>query len=800
MKKIYALFVVCFFLTTSVTAQTFYWIGPNSGAGGAWNNNANWSATSGGPALPLGQFPNSASHDVIFDRNALVDVNVANIDLSTLTVTGNSTAKLFVASGSGVAINLLSTSNVNQSLKINTGSRLEDSCDINVPFTIAFGANAKGLIDGTWYFAGRSTVLGVNGATFSIPALTGLSNRIDVNGTVQFRNNTLCPNPATAQSYVFFNAGSTFWLDRNAGNTLRATWAPTSTINVTGVTTQAPTIVQGTIPYSIGNLVFNCANMTSASIGWTLNPDVLIGGDLSILNTNARLLTLATNGAGGPINIVYSVAGNFNVSGSSRVILASANAATKVVTFDVAGNLNMSGTSLDLQSSNLIVDNPTVLRVGGNISHTAGTIGASSNSVSTTTDLYVIELDGTVNQNISSTGTIDNANNELSLRINNTAGVTLTSPVSVGKLSFNTVNKGKVTTTNLNVLTVNNTGTHALVVNSPSSTGFVNGPVRRRTSVVTDYLLPTGKASTYDPIMVRPSSISLSVYQAEYFPTAFSDLSVVSPLNGVSSQEYWSLSTISGADAAVTLTLTGAVPGATATDGIAVSHYNGIDWTDYSAGGTTITPGNSTTGSARSLITTQNGVYTFGFGLAGSLPIKLLSFDARKNSGSSAQVSWTISSNSNANKFEVLRSTDGRVFTSIGTVNAIDRQYAYGFGDNSLPSGTSYYRLKMTDKDGIVTYSAIVAVMNGSKGVLITSMIPTVVRSGAIVNISSSEKGTMQLFVTDMYGRIVKKQLASIANGNQQVALELGNLPAGAYQVSGFMNGQQVGTIRFVRQ
>jgi hypothetical protein len=462
--------------------------------------------------------------------------------------------------------------------------------------------------------------------------------------------------------------------------------------------------------------------------------------------------------------------------------------------------LNMSGTSLDLQASNLVVNNTTVLKIAGNLNHTAGTIGASSNSVSTTTDLYVIELNGTTNQSITSTGTIDNANNELSLRLNNTAGATLNSPLSVGKLSFNSANAGKLTTTNTNVLTISNTGTHALVVNTASSTGFVNGPVRRRTSVITDYTLPTGKLSTYDPITVRPSSISLSVYQGEYFAAPFTDLSVIAPLSGVSNQEYWALSTISGVDAAVSLSLSGAVPGATPGDGVVVSHYNGIDWTDYSAGGIVITPGNSTTGSPRSLITTQNGFYTFGFGVAGSLPIRLLNFDARKSGSSTAQVSWTISSSSNASKFEVLRSTDGRVFSTIGTVNAIDRQYVYGFGDNSLPSGTSFYRLKMTDKDGIVTYSAIVAVMNGSKGILITSMIPTVVSNGAIVNISSSEKGTMQLFVTDMYGRIIKKQLAAIANGNQQVALELSMLPAGAYQVTGYMNGQQVGSIRFVRQ
>lgn len=799
MKKIYALFVVCFFLIGAATAQTFYWIGPSGGAGGNWDDNNNWSATSGGPALPAGNFPNNATHDVIFDGSALVNVNLANIDLNTLTVTNSANAKLFVAGAAGVAINLLGTSSVNPALRINAGARLEDSCDTNIPFTMAFGINSKGLVDGTWYFAGRSTVLGANGATFTLPGATGLSNRVDVNGTVQFRNNTLSPNPSNGQAYLFFNAGSIFWLDRNGGNSPRATWATTSTINVTGVTSSTPIINLGTIP-EIGNLVFNSPGITLASINWLLTNDLIIKGDLTVSNTNSRILVLATNGSVSSNIFNYRVLGNFNVSGNARVAIANATNADKVVTFEVDGNLNMSGTSLDLQSSNLVVSNPTTLKIGGNINHTAGTFSASSTSINTTTDLFVIELDGTVNQNISSTGVIDNTNNELTLRLNNSAGATLLSPVSVGKLSFNSASKGILTTTSTNILTISNTGSHALVVNAPASNGFVNGPLRRRTAVVADLTLPTGKGGIYDPIMVRPSTAALSVYQAEYFNVAFADLTVIPPLNGVSNQEYWALSTISGVDAVVILTLTGAVPGAGAGDGVVVSHYNGIDWTDYSVGGTVIVPGNSSVGTARSTLVTQNGFYTFGYGVAGSLPIRLLNFDARKTSASQAQVSWTISSNSNASKFEVLRSLDGRNFNSIGTVTAIDRQFAYGFGDNSLPSGTSYYRLKMTDRDGIVSYSPIVAVFNGTKGIFITSMLPTVVRSGAIVNISSSEKGTIQLLVTDMYGRIVKKQLASIANGNQQVALDLSILPSGAYQVSGYMNGQQVGTIRFVRQ
>jgi hypothetical protein len=527
---------------------------------------------------------------------------------------------------------------------------------------------------------------------------------------------------------------------------------------------------------------------------------MVIKGNFQVLNTNNRNLVIASNGSVTVNNFSYTVNGNFDISGNSRVSIANATNSSKVVDFQVEGNANIGGLSFDLQISNNVVSNPTTFKVRGNLNHTAGTFGASSNVINTTTDLYVVEMNGTSNQNIASTGTIDNANNEISLLLNNTAGVTLTAPLTVGKLSFNSTNKGILTTTTTNVLTINNTGTHSLVVNSPASNGFVSGPVRRRTASTSDYVLPTGKGGTYDPLQMRPSDATPSVYQAEYFGTAFSDLTTISPLTGVSNQEYWEVATVSGTDAAIILTLTGAVPGAISTDGVAVVKYNGADWVDFSSGGTIIQPGNSSSGSTRSATVFQNGFFTFGYGLAGSLPINLLTFDARKVSSSSAQVNWLISSGSNPEQFEVLKSADGRNFSSIGTIAGVDRQYNYSFADHNLTTGTSYYRLKMTDKNGKVSYSQIVAVMNGAKGIMFTSLMPTVVTSTATLNISSSDRGTMQLMVTDMNGRIVKQQYVAIGTGNQQVILNLQNLPNGAYQVSGFMNNTKVGTIRFVRQ
>jgi hypothetical protein len=103
-------------------------------------------------------------------------------------------------------------------------------------------------------------------------------------------------------------------------------------------------------------------------------------------------------------------------------------------------------------------------------------------------------------------------------------------------------------------------------------------------------------------------------------------------------------------------------------------------------------------------------------------------------------------------------------------------------------------------KDGSISFSNIIIVMNGSKGVMISSMIPTLVRDRARLNISSSVRGNMQLVVTDISGRIMQNQVVSISSGNQEVWLNATSLSAGMFQVTGYINGEKTATFRFIKQ
>lgn len=799
MQKFYVPAVVCMLCCTLISnAQDRYWVGTS---GGNWNNASNWSATSGGSGGAT--VPNGSSFNVTFNQAAHVLVDISpTITLNTLTVTGNATARLYTHTAATITLNSNNTGA--PALKIDAGSRLEDSCGANVPFIMEFANGAKGLIDGTWYFCGNSSVTGSNGATFRLPNVSGAGNRIDINGTIQFKNNTLTPLPSFGAQYLFFNSGSEFWLDRNGGSSPRATWHSAANIRVTGVTTTFPSIAVPSNPGTIGGLIIDCPNMAN-DLGAGLTNHLIIGGDLQVLNTNNKALTLAvTSGTVGSVD--YQVNGNFLISGNTIAVLGNPNT-DKEYFMQVNGNFTQTGGTFLLRAPALpavTITQPTTLKLKSAFNQTGGTFGSTCPLISTVSEFFVVELNGSSPQTVhAASGTIDNTEHQVTLRLNNAAGASLSSPLSVGKISWASSNKGVLTTTAASALTINNTDQNdPMVINGPGANAFVKGPIRRITSSTAAYRFPTGNGTTLRYCEVQPATSATSVYSAEYVGSAHPSTSKALPLTGISNEGYWNINKISGSDAAVVLHLDGSVPGASASDAIVVARFSGSVWyAVQGANGTALQPGNVTSGSVRSAVLSTFSPFTLAYQPASTLPITLLSFSARKINNNTAKVSWSVTDNSTPDRFEVLRSTDGVNFSTIGTVEG-STSLQYEFLDQQLPAAKVYYRLRMIDVDGTAELSRIVVLINnGEGGVLITGIMPSLVRERAKLNVSSGEKGTLQIVITDISGKMVQRQSTALIAGSQEVWLNTGLLSSGYYQVTGyFQDGTRTGTVRFLKQ
>jgi hypothetical protein len=98
------------------------------------------------------------------------------------------------------------------------------------------------------------------------------------------------------------------------------------------------------------------------------------------------------------------------------------------------------------------------------------------------------------------------------------------------------------------------------------------------------------------------------------------------------------------------------------------------------------------------------------------LPIKLVSFSANyEHTSKWIRVEWVTAGEKNNSFFTVERSKDQAQFEFVKNLpGAFTTQIEqiYTTYDQSPLSGTSYYRLKQTDKDGTSTYSKVVSVKN----------------------------------------------------------------------------------------
>lgn len=786
MKKIYTLIVVCLFVAETLLAQTTYeWAGP---ANGNWNVNGNWTVA----GVPATDYPRLSTDNAIFDANATVNLNT-DLDLNSILVSGPSTVVTITATG-GVTRTVTVHSTASLAVEIEATCRLEHTAATGTNFIVAFADDAQGVVDGEWRF---TTPTENEEVYFTFPATTGQSTALNVNNGGVISTTLygfLFSNELTGNDYLLFNSGSSLHLSDLRPVIPRADYDAASTIIIDGVTINQPLFEDN----DLGNVTYNCAAQNSDLISLELL-NVTIKGDLTISNTNNRSLTLIGNGAPSNTTLDLTIQGDLNISGNSEVIVSQVDATNKTVDLVIDGDLNIGGMSFDLQTNNNNNIQPTRVAVKGNFVHSAGTFAVSSTATYQSQYLFIIEFNGSAAQTASSVaGSIDNAANEVTLRLNNPAGVTLNSPLAVGRMDFNA---GNLNTTTTNILSINNISGAGNAISNPSASSFVDGPLRRMTNTAAAYVFPTGAGSDYRPATVIPSATTVSTFEVTYFNMGNGDASVVAPLDGVATDYYWEIDRIgAGSDAAVQLTVFQAVPGAQANDALVVAKYDGSDWVNAKGTtGTAVKPGTSSSGNVTSEVQTSFSPFTIGFGDAAILPTNLVSFIAKKSDSKTAKLTWKITDNSTPSIFEVMRSADGINFNSIGSVAGVENKRDYEFTDNYLAAGSNYYRLKMLDRDGAVTYSMIILVANGSDGISINSMMPTLVRDRSRLRITSSIKANVQFVVTDINGRMIHTQSIAINSGDQDVWLNLARLPSGIFHVTGYVNGGKTTTFRFIK-
>ena len=184
------------------------------------------------------------------------------------------------------------------------------------------------------------------------------------------------------------------------------------------------------------------------------------------------------------------------------------------------------------------------------------------------------------------------------------------------------------------------------------------------------------------------------------------------------------------------------------------------------------------------------------------IPISIEYFKGAIQSGNHL-LNWKANCTSTQAVFNIERSTDGRKFTSLQSITASNTRclQPFDYTDNDPVAGMNYYRIRMTDVDGKVSYSTIIALLNKQSGFEIVNLLPNPVTDGtALLNITSASKQTINIKVSEASGKIVQIMNKPVIAGFTQLNMNFGRLAAGVYTISIYTNDSERKTRQFVKE
>lgn len=165
-----------------------------------------------------------------------------------------------------------------------------------------------------------------------------------------------------------------------------------------------------------------------------------------------------------------------------------------------------------------------------------------------------------------------------------------------------------------------------------------------------------------------------------------------------------------------------------------------------------------------------------------TLPVDFISVQATPADGK-MKIAWTVNNEKNISSYSVERSNDGKSFTAVGTVQA-GSGTQYNFIDPLPGNGTLYYRIKCSDVNAAVKYSAVVRVNTQKSNAGISIYPNPVIGRTFDVTLSTDVKGTYQLRLFNATGQQVLNKTFTHQSGTtvRQVKLDA-ELAAGIYRL-----------------
>ena len=168
-----------------------------------------------------------------------------------------------------------------------------------------------------------------------------------------------------------------------------------------------------------------------------------------------------------------------------------------------------------------------------------------------------------------------------------------------------------------------------------------------------------------------------------------------------------------------------------------------------------------------------------------TLPVNLIFFTGKQN-GSKVLLKWQVANEVNLANYEVQRSVDGAIFTSITTLKAAGvSNYSYTDIIDANSGSVVYYRLKKMDKNAISGYSEVLRIAIPVAEHI--TVYPNPAKNYINIVLNKYTTSPMDVAITDAMGRItfhsiytssnnaVHIPIYNFANGNYYARIMVGN-------------------------
>lgn len=164
-------------------------------------------------------------------------------------------------------------------------------------------------------------------------------------------------------------------------------------------------------------------------------------------------------------------------------------------------------------------------------------------------------------------------------------------------------------------------------------------------------------------------------------------------------------------------------------------------------------------------------------------PLRLLAFIAQTKENANS-LEWQTADEMQVDRFEIERSLTGRAFEKIGTVKSRGnaRQNNYRFDDAHAFTGNIaklYYRLKIVDNDGSVSYSPVRMLTNRLS--FTVAIRPNPVRETLVVYLRNAQRTVLTMNIYTLNGKLLLQQSFQSAEGEMVRTVNTAILQKGVY-------------------